>query len=98
MSLLFIVIEILKIEHNYCLGSILLSRSLAKMSMALPLYSSIARPQHSFFIVIEILKSNMIISVFFLLFRSFEPLKIGLVVPFFIFFRSPIKRCHYAPL
>ena len=36
--------------------------------------------------------------MFFLLFRSFEPLKIGPLVLFFIIFRSPSKRCHYAPL
>ena len=59
-----------------------------------------------FFIVIEILKSNMIIIVF-LLFRSSEPLKIescsfqsllSCWVLFFIIFRSLVKRCHYAPL
>ena len=65
LSLLFVVIEILKIEHNYRLGSFLLSRSPAKPSAALPLYSSTARPLPPFFIVIEILKSNMIIIVFF---------------------------------
>jgi hypothetical protein len=76
----------------------LLSRSPAKPSAALPLYSSTVRPLPPFFIVIEILKSNMIIIVFFLLFRSSKPLKIKLVVLFFIIFRSPFKRCHYAPL
>jgi hypothetical protein len=98
LSLLFIVIEILKIEHNYRLGSFLLFRSPAKPSVALPLYSSMARPLSPFFIVIEILKSNLIIIVFFLLFRNSEPLKNELVVLFFIIFRSPIKRGHYAPL
>ncbi|MCL0184729.1 hypothetical protein M2T59_31430, partial [Klebsiella pneumoniae] len=63
--LLFIIIEILKIKHNYRLGSFLLSRSPAKPSAALPLYSSTVRPLLPFFIVIEILKSNMIIIVFF---------------------------------
>jgi hypothetical protein len=56
LSLLFIIIEILKIEHKYHLGSFLLFRSPAKPSAALPLYSSIARPLPPFFIVIEIFK------------------------------------------
>jgi hypothetical protein len=78
LCLLFIVIEILKIEHNYRLGSFLLSRSPAKPSVTLPLplYFSTARPLPPFFIVIEILNSNMTIIVFFLLFRSSEPSKI----------------------
>ena len=107
LSLLFIVIEILKIEHNYSLGSFLLSRSPAIPSVVLPLCSSTAHPLPPFFIVIEILKSNMIIIVFFLLFRSSEPLKIGPCsfqsllscwVSFFIIFRSTFKQCYYAIL
>jgi hypothetical protein len=65
LSHLFIVIEILKIEHNYRFGSFLLSRSPTKPSAALPLYSSTARPLPPFFIVIEILEPNMISIVFF---------------------------------
>ncbi len=69
LSLFFIVIEILKIEHNYRFGSFLLSRNPAKPSTALPLYFSTARSLRPFFIFIEILKSNMIIIVFFYFFE-----------------------------
>jgi hypothetical protein len=70
--LLFIAIEILKIEHNYRLGSFLLSRSPAKPSAALLFYSSTTRPLLLLFIVIEILKIEYDYQwgLFFLLSRS----------------------------
>ncbi|MGI4276680.1 hypothetical protein ACR2VC_27720, partial [Klebsiella pneumoniae] len=72
LSLLFRVIGILKIGYNYCLGFFILSKSPVKPSVALPLYSSTACPVSPFFIIIENLKSNMIIIgvYFFFTFRS----------------------------
>ena len=56
LSSLFIIIGILIIEHNYCLGLFFYFLDVPQNKVALPLYSFTARPLPPLFIVIEILK------------------------------------------